>query len=312
MCVVHARNYQFNQLFLVILARSFAYALSCCAGSCSKASPLIPARTVTGTWSRVTKLPHFTPHQRRSRPWRASVMSLPTSTTSRHCVYGHPHSFACVNITQPHFSCRSSSFLSSLCLSLVSLSLSRIPTYQVLGSVGEPLNAEIWRWYHRVIGRDQLSIVDTYWQTETGGAIISPLANVTPMKPGSAALPFFGIEAGVITGDGQLLEGAGSGVLVLKVETKILTHSVFLFGFVPHFCCGGFLVVIRSNSGHIRTTGRAFRAQCWPITRSIATHISASTAATIISPVRQPCLCDLARSFTNENLFCLSRSQVTV
>jgi acetyl-CoA synthetase len=78
-----------------------------------------------------------------------------------------------------------------------------LSSLRVLGSVGEPLNAEVWRWYYRVVGQERCSIVDTYWQTETGGAIISPLANVTPMKPGSAALPFFGVEAVLMGADGK-------------------------------------------------------------------------------------------------------------
>lgn len=97
---------------------------------------------------------------------------------------------------------------------------------QVLGSVGEPLNAEIWKWYFNVVGKGRCSIVDTYWQTETGGAIVAPLANVTPMKPGSASLPFFGIEIALVDSDGNEVKGAGSGVLVLKRHWPGISRTV--------------------------------------------------------------------------------------
>jgi acetyl-CoA synthetase len=95
-----------------------------------------------------------------------------------------------------------------------------LSSLRVLGSVGEPLNAEVWRWYYRVVGQERCSIVDTYWQTETGGAIISPLANVTPMKPGSAALPFFGVEAVLMGADGKEVSDFEF--------SKFLPHSFFL------------------------------------------------------------------------------------
>jgi acetyl-CoA synthetase len=84
----------------------------------------------------------------------------------------------------------------------------------VLGSVGEPINPEIWRWYHEVVGEKRCSVVDTWWQTETGGVLISPLPGVTPTKPGSATLPYFGIKPMVVdpaTGvelKGNKVEGA--------------------------------------------------------------------------------------------------------
>ena len=78
---------------------------------------------------------------------------------------------------------------------------------RVLGSVGEPINPEAWRWYYRVVGEERCSIVDTYWQTETGGHMITGLAGATPMKPGSGSLPFFGVEPVLVTEDGKLIEG---------------------------------------------------------------------------------------------------------
>jgi acetyl-CoA synthetase len=78
---------------------------------------------------------------------------------------------------------------------------------RILGTVGEPINPEVWRWYSDVVGDGKLPIVDTWWQTETGGVMISPLPNATPTKPGSATLPLFGIEPILVDQDGKILEG---------------------------------------------------------------------------------------------------------
>jgi len=88
---------------------------------------------------------------------------------------------------------------------------------RILGTVGEPINPEIWRWYHDVVGEGRCAVVDTWWQTETGGIAITPLPGVTPTKPGSATLPFFGVQPLVVDpNDGRVLEGNGvSGALCL-------------------------------------------------------------------------------------------------
>jgi acetyl-CoA synthetase len=88
---------------------------------------------------------------------------------------------------------------------------------RILGSVGEPINPEIWRWYHDVVGEGRCAVVDTWWQTETGGILITPLPGVTPTKPGSATLPFFGVKPLVMSlADGKVLEGnAVAGALCL-------------------------------------------------------------------------------------------------
>lgn len=88
---------------------------------------------------------------------------------------------------------------------------------RVLGTVGEPINPEVWRWYDEVIGESKLPIVDTWWQTETGGVLISPLANATPTKPGSATLPLFGIEPLLVDQEGKVMEGNDvSGYLCIE------------------------------------------------------------------------------------------------
>src|SRR5690348_8446813 len=86
---------------------------------------------------------------------------------------------------------------------------------RLLGSVGEPINPEAWLWYHRVVGDGRCPIVDTWWQTETGGHLITPLPGATDLKPGSATLPLFGIVPEIVDGDGKVLEGAASGNLCL-------------------------------------------------------------------------------------------------
>ena len=86
---------------------------------------------------------------------------------------------------------------------------------RLLGSVGEPINPEAWLWYHREVGEGRCPIVDTWWQTETGGVLITPLPGATPLKPGSASRPFFGIRPELVDADGKLLEGATSGNLCI-------------------------------------------------------------------------------------------------
>ena len=87
---------------------------------------------------------------------------------------------------------------------------------RLLGSVGEPINPEAWLWYHRVVGDGRCPVVDTWWQTETGGILISPLPGATDLKPGSATKPMFGIVPAIMDAKGKILEGAGSGNLVLR------------------------------------------------------------------------------------------------
>jgi acetyl-CoA synthetase len=87
---------------------------------------------------------------------------------------------------------------------------------KLLGTVGEPINPEAWRWYHSVVGEGRCPIVDTWWQTETGGQMITPLPGATDLKPGSASKPFFGVEPVLVDADGKLLEGAAEGNLCIS------------------------------------------------------------------------------------------------
>lgn len=86
---------------------------------------------------------------------------------------------------------------------------------RLLGSVGEPINPEAWLWYHRVVGDSRCPIVDTWWQTETGGILITPLPGAIAQKPGSATLPFFGVQPQLVDGEGKVLEGANEGNLCI-------------------------------------------------------------------------------------------------
>ena len=98
---------------------------------------------------------------------------------------------------------------------------------RLLGSVGEPINPEAWEWYHRVVGDGRCPIVDTWWQTETGGIQISPLPGATKLKPGSATLPFFGVQPALVDDKGAEIAGAASGNLIIKDSWPGQSRTVF-------------------------------------------------------------------------------------
>ncbi len=105
---------------------------------------------------------------------------------------------------------------------------------RLLGSVGEPINPEAWDWYYRVVGDERCPIVDTWWQTETGGILITPLPGATALKPGSASKPFFGVKPQLVDDKGDVLEGAASGNLILldswpgQMRTVYKDHERFV------------------------------------------------------------------------------------
>ena len=99
---------------------------------------------------------------------------------------------------------------------------------RVLGTVGEPINPEVWEWYHDVVGDGRCAVVDTWWQTETGGILITPLPGATPLKPGSATFPFFGVEPVLMDDDGKELVGNGvSGNLCLRRPWPGLARTLY-------------------------------------------------------------------------------------
>ena len=135
---------------------------------------------------------------------------------------------------------------------------------KLLGTVGEPINPEAWEWYYHVVGNDRCPIVDTWWQTETGGIMITPLPGATGLKPGSATLPFFGVAPVLLDADGQILEGAASGNLVLKTSWPSQIRTVYgdhqrcidtYFSTYPGFYFTGD-GARRDESGYFWITGR--------------------------------------------------------
>ncbi|MEO7477803.1 MAG: AMP-binding protein, partial [Lysobacteraceae bacterium] len=98
---------------------------------------------------------------------------------------------------------------------------------RLLGSVGEPINPEAWRWYYEVVGDSRCPIVDTWWQTETGGILISPLPAAIAQKPGSATLPFYGVQPAIVDAEGRILEGTCSGNLVLRDAWPGMMRSIY-------------------------------------------------------------------------------------
>jgi len=135
---------------------------------------------------------------------------------------------------------------------------------RILGTVGEPINPEAWEWYYHIVGEDRCPVVDTWWQTETGGHMITPMPFATPLKPGSASKPFFGIEPQVVSESGEVLEGEASGILVLarswpgQMRTLYNNHERFMeayFSTYPgkYFAGDG---VKRDSEGYYWITGR--------------------------------------------------------
>jgi len=112
---------------------------------------------------------------------------------------------------------------------------------RLLGTVGEPINPEAWEWYYHVVGEGRCPIVDTWWQTETGGILIAPLPGATALKPGSATRPFFGVEPAIVDDQGRILEGAASGNLVMlrpwpgQMRTVYGDHQRFIDTYFKQF-----------------------------------------------------------------------------
>ena len=100
-------------------------------------------------------------------------------------------------------------------------------TLRILGTVGEPINPEAWEWYYHVVGEGRCPIVDTWWQTETGGILITPLPGATALKPGSATRPFFGITPAIVDNEGNILEGEATGNLVMLDSWPGQMRSVY-------------------------------------------------------------------------------------
>ena len=171
---------------------------------------------------------------------------------------------------------------------------------KILGTVGEPINPEAWEWYYNVIGEKRCPVVDTWWQTETGGHMITPMPYATPLKPGSASKPFFGVEPQVLSEKGEVLDGEASGVLVLarswpgQMRTLYNNHSRFMeayFSTYPgkYFAGDG---VKRDSDGYYWITGRVddvlnisgHRLGTAEIESALVLHSNVSEAAVVGMP----------------------------
>jgi acetyl-CoA synthetase len=171
---------------------------------------------------------------------------------------------------------------------------------RILGTVGEPINPEAWEWYYHTIGQSRCPVVDTWWQTETGGHMILPLPYATPLKPGSASMPFFGIEPQVVNEQGEVLEGEAEGILVLarswpgQMRTLYNNHERFIeayFSTFPgkYFAGDG---VKRDSDGYYWITGRVddvlnisgHRLGTAEIESALVVHESVSEAAVVGYP----------------------------
>ena len=171
---------------------------------------------------------------------------------------------------------------------------------KILGTVGEPINPEAWEWYYSVVGEQRCPVVDTWWQTETGGHMITPMPFATELKPGSATQPFFGVEPQVLTEKGEVLEGEASGVLVLarswpgQMRTLYNNHERFMdayFSTFPgkYFAGDG---VKRDADGYYWITGRVddvlnisgHRLGTAEIESALVLHSNVSEAAVVGMP----------------------------
>jgi len=135
---------------------------------------------------------------------------------------------------------------------------------RVLGTVGEPINLDAWHWYYQVVGEKRCPIVDTWWQTETGGVLVTPLPGATALKPGLATLPFFGVEPALLDDQAREISGPGQGALVMKrswpgqMRTVYGDHKRFVdtyFSAYPGYYFSGDGAV-RDADGYLRITGR--------------------------------------------------------
>ena len=171
---------------------------------------------------------------------------------------------------------------------------------KLLGTVGEPINPEAWKWYYEIVGEEKCPIVDTWWQTETGGIMISPLPGATDMKPGSATLPFFGIQPSIVDNQSTVLEGVAEGNLVItdswpgQMRTVYGDHQRFIDTYFSTFDNVYFTGdgVRRDDDGYYWITGRVddvinvsgHRLGTAEIESALVSHESVAEAAVVGFP----------------------------
>ena len=174
-----------------------------------------------------------------------------------------------------------------------------LSSLRLLGTVGEPINPEAWMWYHDIIGKKKCSVVDTWWQTETGGILISPLPGATPLKPGSATKPFFGIVADVLREDGSKANVNEGGYLVIKnpwpgmlrtvwnnpdryKKTYFEKFGVYLTGDTAHIDEDGYFWVMGRSDDVIKVAGH--RIGSAEVESSLVSHKAVAEAAIVPFP----------------------------
>jgi acetyl-CoA synthetase len=171
---------------------------------------------------------------------------------------------------------------------------------RLLGSVGEPINPEAWLWYHNVVGNSDCPIVDTWWQTETGGILITPLPGAMALKPGSATKPFFGIKPEIVDAEGKILEGAAEGNLVLtdswpgQMRTLYGDHDRFVLTYFSTYKGSYFTGdgCRRDEDGYYWITGRVddvinvsgHRMGTAEVESSLVGHVDVAEAAVVGYP----------------------------
>ena len=171
---------------------------------------------------------------------------------------------------------------------------------RLLGTVGEPINPEAWGWYHRVVGDGRCPIVDTWWQTETGGAMITPLPGATALKPGSATMPMFGVQPALLDGEGKTIDGAGQGSLVItaswpgQMRTVWGDHARFFQTYFSHYPGTYFTGdgCRRDADGYYWITGRiddvinvsGHRMGTAEVESALVSHVSVAEAAVVGMP----------------------------
>ncbi|PYP82214.1 MAG: acetate--CoA ligase [Candidatus Angelobacter sp. Gp1-AA117] len=175
-----------------------------------------------------------------------------------------------------------------------------LSSLRLLGSVGEPINPAAWKWYHKVIGKERCPIVDTWWQTETGAIMISPIPGATPAKPGSATLPLPGVFPEILDDKGNKIEGAGKGFLVLTQPWPAMLRTLYkdperfkenYFSRFPGIYFTGDAAT-RDNDGYIWVLGRVddvinvagHRLSTMEVESSLVRHKSVAEAAVVGAP----------------------------
>ena len=173
-------------------------------------------------------------------------------------------------------------------------------TLKLLGTVGEPINPDVWEWYYQVVGDNRCPIVDTWWQTETGGIMISPLPGATPLKPGSATLPFFGIAPAIVDDQGNNIENGKQGKLVITKPWPGFMQTIYgnpdrfvnayfkefpgryLTGDSAHCDKEGYYWIIGRDDDVIKVSGH--RIGTGELESALLTHSAVSEAAVVAIP----------------------------